>query len=364
MPFAKPSKLKLSAEKQKQLKQHKKLTGKPIRFPVAVEARYVRELQKLTAAMVKETNTMVARSISVFTGDAKDKTPDDYRKEIAALEKRIADLNASTKRMDDKVKRQEKAAGKKIDSLTKSQLENIKKSKTEEAAMLVSYKKMESDIVRLANKYDALFASKAREVASKMILDVNKASAIHLNGTLKELSGQLTIKMDFMNKPVGKEIRAALFENTKLIRSIPDAYMARVQKTLHQAAMRGGDMTGLTEKIAAQGGISERRAKNIALDQTRKTYATINQKRMAAVGIKQFEWVHSGGGANPREFHMTPYPAGLNGGIFDINDPPVIDEETGETGFPADLPNCKCVMAPVISFDEFDDENWTEPDEE
>ena len=317
MPYAKPSKLKLSAEKQAQLKRHKKLTGKPIRFPVAIERRYVRELEKLTKAMVRETEKIIKAALAPYAAD------ESLQEKADRLHKEAQEAQAVA------------------------------------VKALADYR-----IEKLKQKFDALFARTANEVASKMVMDTNKASVVHLTGTLRELSGQMTLKMDFMNKPIGKEIRAALYENTKLIRSIPDAYMERVQKTLHQAAVRGGDMTGLAKKIEQQGGISERRAKNIALDQTRKTFATINQHRMKAVGVKQFEWVHSGGGANPREFHMTPFPAGLDGGIFDMDDPPVIDEETGETGFPADLPNCKCVMAPVISFDEFDDENWTEPDEE
>lgn len=350
MPNAKPEKLRFSPEKKSELKRKKTIKSKPIRFPVAIERRYMAQLYGLASKMTAEINAAVLQSAQNFTGDAKEKS--------------VEEIEAETKRINAKIDQKQKAAEKKIDDTLKAQLENIKKSGGEREATAIAAKKLQGTLEKIGNKYDSLFARKAREVANKMVMDINKASAIQLNGTLREMSGQMTLKMDFMNKPIGKEIRAALFENTKLIRSIPDAYMARVQKTLHHAAVHGGDMTGLANKIAQQGAITERRAKNIALDQTRKTFATINQHRMKAVGIKQFEWVHSGGGANPREFHMMNYPAGLNGGIFDLDDPPVIDEETGETGLPADLPNCKCVMAAVVSFDEFDDENWVEPDEE
>ena len=43
-------------------------------------------------------------------------------------------------------------------------------------------------------------------------------------------------------------------------------------------------------------GIAGRRAKNIALDQTRKAYAGISRQKLMSNGVKQFEWVHSGGG--------------------------------------------------------------------
>src|SRR5690606_26007916 len=91
-------------------------------------------------------------------------------------------------------------------------------------------------------------------------------------------------------------------------------------------------------------------AENVARDQTRKAYATINRTRMEETGIEEFEWIHSGGANQPRPFHMHKFPAGLNGGIFRFDDPPVIDEKTGERGFPGQLPYCGCTMRPVIRF--------------
>lgn len=46
------------------------------------------------------------------------------------------------------------------------------------------------------------------------------------------------------------------------------------------------------------------------------------------------------------------YPTGLNGGIFDIDDPPVIDKRTGEKGFPGQLSYCMCIMQAVLDFED------------
>lgn len=310
MSKTQPSKMQLSKEKHAQLKSKGQLKGKPIRYPVSVETRYVADLLRLTKQMIQQTQREMKTILSVYSADES---------------------------------LQEKA-------------DRLKKDADEKAKAAV-IAKAEYQREKLSQRFDAMFARKARDVANSMVIDVDKASVAHLTGTLRELSGSMTLKMDFMSHPVGKAIKESIAENVKLIRSIPDQYMTRIGKVLQQSAERGGDMSkldGLFDKMIEQGEITERRAKNIALDQTRKAFKSINVERMKEVGVEKFEWVHSGGGANSREFHMTPFPSGLNGGIFEVNNPPVIDDETGETGLPADLPNCKCVMAPVITLEDFE----------
>jgi SPP1 gp7 family putative phage head morphogenesis protein len=95
--------------------------------------------------------------------------------------------------------------------------------------------------------------------------------------------------------------------------------------------------------------ISMRRAKNIAYDQTRKAFNNINKARMDKLGIREFEWLHSGGSTHPRKLHQE-----LSGKIFSLDDLPIIGTMYGEEvrGIPGQLPNCRCKMLPVISFNE------------
>jgi hypothetical protein len=61
---------------------------------------------------------------------------------------------------------------------------------------------------------------------------------------------------------------------------------------------------------------------------------------------------------HPRDYHKMRWdghtgkfngkPNGLNGYIFPIDKPPVIDRKTGERGYPAQLINCHCFLTPVI----------------
>ena len=86
-------------------------------------------------------------------------------------------------------------------------------------------------------------------------------------------------------------------------------------------------------------------AKNVALDQTRKAYQSMNAERMRAAGVKSFEWIHSGGGQKPRPDHVA-----MSGNVYRYDNLPVIDKRTGERGIPGQAPNCRCTARPVLDF--------------
>ncbi len=62
-------------------------------------------------------------------------------------------------------------------------------------------------------------------------------------------------------------------------------------------------------------------------------------------GITHFQWNHSGGSLNPRKDHQD-----LDGKIFPIDEPPIIDS-SGTRGYPAQLPNCRCFMTPILDLE-------------
>lgn len=300
-------KLRLTKEKKELAQRHGKIKGAPLRYPVAVETRYIADLTRLVNQMVAQTQREIFALLKPLATDAKE-TAEQKAKRLAK-EARQAQVEAA------------KAAA-------------------------------EYRLVLLRQKFDSMFQRKAKDIVRDMMQSVTKESGAVLGHSLREMSGQVTLRADFTNGKIGAAIREGVAENIERIVSIPNKYMERVTNTLAESAMRGGDMTGLIEKLEKQGGMARRQAKNLALDQTRKAFSTINSERMKAVGVKKFEWVHSAGGAHPREYHLQHYPAGLNGGIFEMNNPPVIDENTGEKGLPAQLPNCRCVMAPVVEYED------------
>lgn len=200
----------------------------------------------------------------------------------------------------------------------------------------------------LQNKFAIIFRDAARPLAERMVGQVGKASASSLGRSLKEMSGGVAIKTDVLKSgPVGEILKASVAENVGLIKSIAAEYLQGVQGAVMRSITTGNGLADLVPYLKKQRGVTERRAKNIALDQTRKAYSSMNAERMKAAGIKKFAWIHSGGGQKPRPLHV-----GMDGNVYSFDDLPVIDKRTGERGIPGQLPNCRCGMRPVLEFDE------------
>lgn len=209
---------------------------------------------------------------------------------------------------------------------------------------------------QLYTKYSDKFSKRAKTLVKQLLRKTNTYSNNQLNNALKTMLGAAA--KDFLLKgsaisPEKSEImKALLFENVSLIRSIPNEYFKQITGAVARSIENGEGVKWLAKELRTYGAKTDRRADLIAQDQTRKAYNTINLRNFQENGIKQFKWLHSGGSRDPRDYHKADYPNGLNGGIFDIDDPPVIDKKTGEKGFPGQLPYCRCIMQAVISFDD------------
>ena len=199
----------------------------------------------------------------------------------------------------------------------------------------------------LNKKFDDMFGAIAKPLATQMVDGVNQASKSSLAQSTKVLSGGMSIKTNIMGEDLHQTVKASVAQNAMLIKSIPQQYLDKVGGAVMRSITTGQGLEELLPIIEKFSGETERRAENIALDQTRKAYNTINRDRMKKVGIEKFIWRHSAGGKNPREDHLE-----LDGQVFSFDDLPVIDSSTGERGIPGQAINCKCFMEPVIVFDD------------
>lgn len=196
----------------------------------------------------------------------------------------------------------------------------------------------------LMDKFNGLFDGVAKMAAKRMAKQTEEASQSSLHGSLKDLSGGLSIKTDVLRGQMQPVITASIAENVGLIKSIPVEYMPRVRTAVMKSIMSGGLQT-LVPALKKSGQITQRHAELMAMDQTRKLYSAINVHRMKALGIKQFQWHHSASSQQPRKDHIE-----MDGKIYSFDSPPVIDRKTGERGFPGQAINCRCFMSPVIEF--------------
>ena len=145
------------------------------------------------------------------------------------------------------------------------------------------------------------------------------------------------------------ELQAATRVNVGLIKSIQSQYHEKVFQAVMNNVGDAEAIKGAAEKLVSKtyfiGESVSERAALIARDQTSKLTTATNAARMKSAGVTRFRWRHSGGSYNPRKLHLS-----YDGQEFDIDNPPIIDERTGERGLPGQAINCRCYMVPVIDF--------------
>ena len=199
----------------------------------------------------------------------------------------------------------------------------------------------------LQNKFVKLFGSKAKFFADQMFNTVDKNSETQLRLSLKKLTGGLTLNTGIVTKGLESVAAATIADNVSLIKSIPQEYFTKVTGAVMRSITTGNGLQDLIPEIQKYDGQTHRRAKNLALDQTRKAYNTINANRLQALKVTHFEWLHSGGGVSPRESHMK-----INGMIFSFDNLEAEQAAAGvpksDRGLPSIPPNCGCTIKPII----------------
>jgi SPP1 gp7 family putative phage head morphogenesis protein len=268
------------------------LRGETLRYNASVQAKYVRSLESLVKRMTEETQQKL---IKLFEGSC----AEQFQEQLKIAQ-------------DDNIASQ--------------------------ARILTN---------ELNQRFYALFRRRSKVLSENMISGTAKVSRSNLHMSLKKLSGGLTIKTDVFTPALKTIIKASAQENVALIKSIATQYLSNVQKTVMRSITTGNGLKTLIPALEKYAGISKRHAKNMALDQTRKVYNSMNKARMEKIGVKRFEWIHSGGGQKPRQEHIE-----MSGNIYSFDDLPVIDKKTGERGIPGQAINCRCTMRPVIEFTE------------
>lgn len=198
----------------------------------------------------------------------------------------------------------------------------------------------------LARRLNALFRRQSDQLAERMVAQVERDSRAKFGRSLRELAGDTTLPANVLRAGgLDDVVKASVAENVQLIRSISQQYLLDVQGLVMRSIQSGRGMADIVPGLRRIEGVTRRRADTIARDQVSKATAAINRTRAQAAGIRKFKWRHSGGGRDPRRLHQE-----MDGNIYSYDDPPVIDERTGERGLPGEAINCRCFAVPVLDF--------------
>lgn len=204
-----------------------------------------------------------------------------------------------------------------------------------------------SVIERLMAKFTVLFDRLADPLSTQMVGATNRDSEHGMQASLKDIGTRLTITPTDKTKEI---VDAAAQESAGLIKRTPQKYLPEIQGDVMRSITTGNGLADLVPALEKKEVSVKNWASNVAKDQTRKVYNNLNKVRAQDAGAEEYEWVHSGGSNKPRKYHLDRTPAGLNGRICRFDDPPIIDEKTGERGIPGQLPYCGCTMRVIFSF--------------
>lgn len=143
-------------------------------------------------------------------------------------------------------------------------------------------------------------------------------------------------------------LSAASYQNAKLIQSIPAQYLEQVQNIVMTNMRNGMRPSYIEEALVKQFGITERRAKLIARDQTSKIQGDMNRIRQTNSGIEYFKWITSQD-ERVRHSHVevAKRDVGYGEGVFRWDDLPVVD---GVPTFPGQPINCFPGTSPLNVF--------------
>lgn len=134
--------------------------------------------------------------------------------------------------------------------------------------------------------------------------------------------------------------------NSSLIKTISSKYMEQVEATIRNGVLSGESAKSLADKIKAQSGVTDKRAKIIARDQIGKANAELTRYRQEGLGIKKYTWVTSHdervrGNPYGRFPKAVPSHYARDGKAFEWDKPP-------EGGHPGMAVLCRCYSSPIF----------------
>ena len=167
---------------------------------------------------------------------------------------------------------------------------------------------------------------------------------------LKDAGLGFNLKFSYMSQRERQTFQAIVKENVNLIKSIARESLTQVEGIVLRNIEAGHDLARMTEELHHQFGVSERRARMIARDQTNKATNNLTRQRLLSYGITKGIWMHTASGKTYRETHELDHTqGGMNGAEYFI-DEGCYDPNPNVQDYiqPGELVNCYCVCRPLV----------------
>lgn len=203
-------------------------------------------------------------------------------------------------------------------------------------------KAIQKELDRLRKYWTSEFDEFSERIAEAFVKRTNTA----VSNSLKKALAEVGVDISWKNNPALKNVLTSLKDTqVSLIKSIPDEQLDRVAGVLQRGLQNGQDRAQIIDDLKASFGVSERRARMIAVDQTNKATFAINRAASLSAGLNEGIWIHVAGRKTSRPTHVAMHHKRffLNG-----DEAGLYDKEVGRRIMPGQLVNCCCTFRAVI----------------
>lgn len=205
----------------------------------------------------------------------------------------------------------------------------------------LSSKELERLLKKLGIRWEKRFNEAAPKLAAYFARSVQGQTERRLKTILRDAG--ISVRFT-MTRELRDIMRAEIAENVSLIKSIPAQYHTQVEGLVMRSVSAGRDLSFLTKELKQRYGVTEKRARLIALDQNNKATSAIRRERETAAGIDEGVWLHSHAGKEPRPTHLanTGRRFNLKTGWYDP------DPKVRRYIWPGELIRCRCTWRAVV----------------
>ncbi len=139
-----------------------------------------------------------------------------------------------------------------------------------------------------------------------------------------------------------QEIARTYTENVRgyVIKDFANERIPEMRRKIQELILKGYRLDKVQELLQKEYGIMSRKAKFLAQNETTIMLAEYKKVTYKEMGFDKFIWRTITDGRE-RDLHKA-----LNGTVWRYDDPPVIDERTGQKGLPGQTYNCRCEAIP------------------
>lgn len=148
------------------------------------------------------------------------------------------------------------------------------------------------------------------------------------------------------NQELRDYVEVSIFDNVRLIESIPQQYLTQVDSIVMTNVRAGNRPSAIVKLLQKQFNITENRAKLIARDQTNKINSNLSQMRQMSAGFEYFRWETSHDErVRDRHEEVAKRVTAYGRGIFRYDYPPIVDQNAPQK--PGEPIQCRCIAIPV-----------------